>query len=80
MTGRGAEARVTAKRALLLAPHDPNVLFMAGELLEHLGERSRAVELIADALGKGLPWAAVEGSPGLLALRQDSRLRGRARS
>jgi len=53
---------------------------MAGELFEHLGDRSRALELIADALAKGAPWAEVETSPALAALRQDPRVRGWARS
>jgi serine/threonine protein kinase/tetratricopeptide (TPR) repeat protein len=80
MTGRKPEARDTARRALLLAPRDTDVLFMAGELFEILGDRSRAVELIADALGKGYPWTEVETSPALADLRQDPRLKRQARS
>jgi serine/threonine protein kinase/Flp pilus assembly protein TadD len=80
MTGRDAEAREGARRALLLAPQDTKVLFMAGELFEHLGDRSRAIKLIADALAKGAAWAEVETSPALAALRQDPRVRGWTRS
>ena len=80
MAGRTAEARGTARKALLLDPHDANVLFMAGQLHEVLGERTQALKLITRALDEGLPWSEVETSPALDALRQDPRLRERPRS
>jgi len=80
MTTRREEARQLIRKALLMAPRDTNVMFTAGEIFEHLGDHSRAVELIADALGKGYPWADVETSPALASLRQDPRLKRRARS
>jgi serine/threonine-protein kinase len=79
MTGRSREARAEAERALALAPHDADVLFMAGELYEHLGARERAVGLIAEALRRGRPWSDVETSPALAGLRAEPRLRARSR-
>jgi serine/threonine-protein kinase len=80
MAGRKAQALDTARKALLLGPQDTNVLFIAGQLHEILGERTRAVKLITRALDEGLPWSEVETSPALAALRQDPRLRERPRS
>lgn len=74
MLDRADEARQHVKRALELAPHaDAELLFRAGDIYEHLGDRERALEFIGSALRSGYPLAEIERAPGLDSLRGDPR-------
>lgn len=65
--------------ALARAPEDPAVLVRAGEAYENLGDRSRALELVKQALAKGWTLADLENDPGQQNLLRDPRFREIAR-
>jgi Flp pilus assembly protein TadD len=65
MLGRAREARAALAEALSLAPQDAQVMFNAGEVYEHLGDRELAIRWTAAAQAGGHPRREIEGSPGL---------------
>ncbi len=82
--GQPDRARTLMDKALSLAPGDARLMFQAGVLYERsLKNRDKAFEYLGRALAAGYQWKDVERSPGLSALRRDSRidqLRNRATS
>lgn len=75
MLRRAAEARRLIALALDEAPADPAVLSRAGAVLEQLGDRSRAIQLVASAVRYGLSPLELERDPALRALRSDDHFR-----
>ncbi len=65
--------------ALALSPEDPSVLVCASEAFENLGDRSRALELVNEALAKGWTLADLQNDPGQQTLLGDPRFREIAR-
>lgn len=61
--------------ALARGPEDPGVLVRAGDAYENLGDRSRALELVKQALAKGWTLADLENDPGQQNLLRDPRFR-----
>jgi eukaryotic-like serine/threonine-protein kinase len=70
-SGQGNKSLVFLRKALALAPDDPNVSYRAGETYEILGQREKAIPLIARALAQGYHATEFERSPELAALRRD---------
>jgi serine/threonine-protein kinase len=68
-----ALARIEA--ALARAPEDPSILVSASEVYENLGDRTRALGLVKQALDRGWPLADLENDPGQRNLLLDSRFR-----
>jgi hypothetical protein len=68
---RARKAWSTFVKALALSPDDPNVIYRAGETYEILGQRAKAIPLIARSLAQGYHATDVERSPELAALRSD---------
>ena len=59
------------EKHLALAPDDPNIEYRAGETYEILGQRAKAIPLIARALAQGYHSAEFQRSPELKSLRAD---------
>jgi tetratricopeptide (TPR) repeat protein len=64
-------SEVLLRKALALAPDDPDVAYRAGETYELLGQRARAISLIAKALAQGYHSVEFQSSPELKSLRAD---------
>lgn len=60
------------RKALALAPADPDVVERVGESYEALGHRQQAIKLLNQALKLGFPVVYAKSDPALKALRQDS--------
>lgn len=61
--------------ALALSPEDPSVLICASEAYDNLGDRSRAVELVKQALANGWSLTQLENDPGQQQLLHEPALR-----
>ena len=61
--------------ALARAPQDPGILASAGEAYENLGDRSRALHLVQEALARGWTIKQLENDPGQRELLRDARFR-----
>lgn len=72
-SGQAAPSEVLLRRALALAPNDPNIEYRAGETYEILGQRQKAIPLIATALAQGYHAAEFQRSPELASLRADPK-------
>ena len=70
-SGNSDLSLVRLRKALALAPEDPNVQYRAGETYEILGQRGQAIPLIARALAQGYQANEFEHSPELASLRVD---------
>jgi len=70
-SGQGEKSLVYLRKALALSPDDPNVNYRAGETYEILGQRAKAIPLIARSLAQGYHATDVQRSPELAALRAD---------
>ena len=64
--------------ALAQSPRDPAVLVSAGEAYENLGDRTRALELVAKAMANGWTLKQLQNDPGQQDLIRDPRFRQRA--
>lgn len=71
--GQLDEARSLLRKAVEAAPDNVNVLFQSGHLMELLGERDRALELLSRAVSNGYPSSVIRDDPELEALRSDPR-------
>ena len=69
--GQGEKSLVFVRKALALSSGDPNIDYHAGETYEILGQRAKAIPLIARALAQGYHAIEFERSPELAALRVD---------
>jgi serine/threonine protein kinase/Flp pilus assembly protein TadD len=63
------------RQAVVLAPNNPNVLFVAGDGYEILHRRSDAIQLIAKSLALGFHADQFQRSPELASLREDSKFK-----
>ncbi|MGB9030465.1 MAG: protein kinase [Acidobacteriaceae bacterium] len=70
-SGQPGASEVLLRKALALAPDDPDVEYRAGETYEILGLRSKAIPLIARALALGYHSVEFQRSPELKSLRAD---------
>ncbi|MGD0366737.1 MAG: tetratricopeptide repeat protein [Acidobacteriaceae bacterium] len=69
--GQPGSSGVLLRKALVLAPDDPDVAYRAGETYELLGQRAKAISLIAKALAQGYHSVEFQRSPELKSLRAD---------
>jgi eukaryotic-like serine/threonine-protein kinase len=70
-SGQGDKSLVFIRKALALSPDDPNINYRAGETYEILGQRAKAIPLIARALAQGYHATEFQRSPELASLRAD---------
>jgi tetratricopeptide (TPR) repeat protein len=70
-SGQGDKSLVFIRKALALSPDDPNINYRAGETYEILGQRGKAIPLIARALAQGYHTTEFQRSPELAGLRTD---------
>jgi serine/threonine-protein kinase len=70
-SGKSDLSLLRVRKALALAPDDPNIVYRAGEVYEILGQRAKAIPLIAQALAQGYHANEFERSPELASLRVD---------
>jgi eukaryotic-like serine/threonine-protein kinase len=70
-SGQGERSPVLIRKALALSPDDPKIAYRAGETYEILGQRAKAIPLIARALAQGYHVTEFQRSPELAALRSD---------
>jgi serine/threonine protein kinase/tetratricopeptide (TPR) repeat protein len=73
--GLREKALTRAQAALARSPDNPNVLELAGETYETLGDRHRALECIDRALRNGYPLDQLKGTPELHNLLSDPDFR-----
>jgi serine/threonine-protein kinase len=69
------KALTRVQAALALSPDDPNVLELAGETYENLGDRPHALQCIERALQNGYPLTGLKDSPDLQKLLSDPNFR-----
>jgi tetratricopeptide (TPR) repeat protein len=69
--GNSAKSLPLLRQALALAADDRSVEYTAGETYEVLGQRNKAIALLAKALASGYRVAEFERNPGLAPLRAD---------
>jgi serine/threonine-protein kinase len=72
-----ARALSCLRKALGLAPHDPDVLVNAGQVYEYLGHRSQAISYLHEALARGSTLGDLERDPDLQNLLADPKFRRR---
>ena len=70
-SGQPGRSEVLLRKALALSSDDPNIEYRAGETYEILGQRAKAIPLIAEALAQGYHSAEFQRSPELKSLRAD---------
>jgi eukaryotic-like serine/threonine-protein kinase len=71
--GDVGKSLVLARQALALDPNDPTVSYKTGEAFEALGQREKAIPLIAKALSDGYRVYEFEHNPELASLRNDPK-------
>jgi serine/threonine protein kinase/tetratricopeptide (TPR) repeat protein len=71
--GKRAESLALMERALTLPSDEPEILALAGETYEYLGDREKALQWIGKALEQGFPPTLLEHNPELDSLRADAR-------
>jgi len=64
-------SEVLLRKAMALSPDDPDIEYRAGETYEILGQRAKAIPLIARALAQGYHAVEFQRSPELTSLRAD---------
>ena len=69
--GQGEKSLVYLRKAIALSPDDPNINYGAGETYEIMGQRAKAIPLLARSLAQGYHATEVQRSPELAALRSD---------
>jgi serine/threonine protein kinase/cytochrome c-type biogenesis protein CcmH/NrfG len=70
-SGNRARGRTLIEQALALAQNDPKINYVAGEISEILGDRAKAIDLIAKSVGPGYSMAEISRDPDLKSLRAD---------
>jgi len=73
-TGQGELAMQRIETALALAPESGEVLAAAAEVYELSGQRERAVALVNQSIGLGLPRQRFQRNPEFAALLEDPRM------
>jgi serine/threonine-protein kinase len=73
--GEKTSAMELAGRAVMLAPDSADVQFRAGLTYELVGQRTLALQAIANALHLGYPLKLIESEPNLVSLRRDPAYR-----
>lgn len=74
-SGQTANADDLARRALELAPKNPEILYNAGIVFSLASKRSEAVDCLAKAVVAGYPAVFLASDPELLNFRDDERLK-----
>ena len=69
--GNASRSLPLVRKAVVLSPSDPYILYSAGDTYELLKDRAKAIHLIALALAKGFRVNEFERSPELAGLRAD---------
>jgi serine/threonine-protein kinase len=69
--GQPGPSEALLRKALALAPDDPDVQYRAGETYEILGQRAKAIPLVAKAVAHGYHTPEFQRSPELASLRAD---------
>jgi serine/threonine protein kinase/Flp pilus assembly protein TadD len=69
--GNPDKSLVLARQAIALDPANPTVQYIAGGIYEKLGQRAKAIPLIASALAQGYRIMQFERDPELASLRAD---------
>jgi eukaryotic-like serine/threonine-protein kinase len=77
--GLKEKALTRMQAALARAPENPNVLELAGESYENLGDRPHALEYIEKALQKGYSLDDLKSSPDLQGILSDPNFRSNAK-
>lgn len=72
---RQAQSEMMIRKALALAPDDPGVEYECGDSWELLGNRAKAIPLLAKALAVGFNAAEFQRNPELAGLRADPAFR-----
>jgi tetratricopeptide (TPR) repeat protein len=75
ISGQSENSLKLLRQAVVLAPDNPQVLFVAGDGYEILHRRSDAILLIARSLALGYNADQLQRSPELASLRADSRFK-----
>jgi eukaryotic-like serine/threonine-protein kinase len=70
-SGKSDLSLLRLRKGLALAPDDPNIQYRAGETYEILGQRGKAIQLIAQAIAQGYHANELQRSPELASLRVD---------
>ena len=73
--GDKSQALAAIHRALALSPKNVNVLFRSALVYEETGERVRALDALATAIGGGYSIDEIQTAPDLAELRNDPRYR-----
>jgi tetratricopeptide (TPR) repeat protein len=73
--GQREKAIIRAQAALARAPDDPNILELAAETYEALGDRRRALDCVDRALKNGYPLAQLRDTPELRNVLSDPAFR-----
>jgi tetratricopeptide (TPR) repeat protein len=69
--GNAEQSTILIRKALALAPENPTVNYRAGNAYEILGDRAKAIQLIAKALAQGYQAYEFQRNPELAKLRAD---------
>jgi serine/threonine protein kinase/predicted Zn-dependent protease len=69
--GNAERSQVMIRQAQVLSSDDPSVAFRLGEAYDTLGQRQRAIPLMAQALAAGYGQTEFERNPALAGLRND---------
>jgi serine/threonine-protein kinase len=75
--GDKARAAAMIRQATLLSPEDTRVDYLAGQAAEIIGDRAKAIDLIAKCVGIGYSLAEINRNPDLGALRNDPNFQER---
>ena len=78
--GDKARAAAMIRQATLLSPEDTRVDYLAGQAAEIIGDRAKAIDLIAKCVGIGYSLAEINRNPDLAALRNDPHFQERLHS
>jgi serine/threonine-protein kinase len=70
-SGNRTRGQALIEQALALAPNDPKIEYIAGEIYEILGDRPKAIDFIAKSAGPGYSMAEIARDPDLKSLRTD---------
>jgi len=69
------QARYQLRRALEIAPADPEVLFRAAILHNHFADRQKTLEFLEKSAAAGYSWTVIRDTPDFDGLRQEPRYR-----
>jgi eukaryotic-like serine/threonine-protein kinase len=80
MTDRKSDALASLQKAIALSPKDPDVLFRASLVYNHIGDSDQALQWLQKAMASGLPESWVRATPDYDHLAADPRFQAILRS